>query len=179
MTDTPTSTADTAPEVEVKNPAALLAKNRQLLSDMASIKAELKAAQDALDAAQSAEAAWRDRVYQSEVLAPLEADLRGAAAGPWQYLKDVCAEAGLLKMEASADGFERPVWHDETGEPADLERGLYGFLCDVHRRIGGDLGNCLRASGMSGGGATGSTGKFIPSAPAAPAPAPRASFGLR
>lgn len=174
MTAETADTTPTNPELE-----RLREHNKQLLAELKAERAAHKAAQDALEAAQGAETAWRDRVYQSEVLQPLEADLRGAAAGPWRYLKDVCTEAGLLKMEAGADGFERPAWYDENGKPADLGRGVYGFLRDVHSRTGGDLGNCLRASGMSGGGATGNVTKFTPAAPAAPAPAPRPSYGLR
>lgn len=169
-------TTDTTPELD-----RLREHNKQLLAELKAERTAHKAAQDALQAAQGAETAWRDRVYQSEVLQPLEADLRGAAAGPWKYLQDVCTEAGLLKMEPDADGFERPVWYDENGEPADLGRGVYEFLCDVHRRIGGDLGSSLRSSGISGGGATGSAGKFTPAAapkPATPAATP-SPFGLR
>jgi hypothetical protein len=48
------------------------------------------------------------RWYALEVLKPLEDDLRGAAAGPWRYLKDTCAELGLLKMLPDEHGVERP-----------------------------------------------------------------------
>ena len=174
MTTEATTTDTTNPELD-----RLREHNKQLLAELKAERTAHKAAQDALQAAQGAETAWRDRVYQGEVMAPLEADLRGAAAGPWKYLKDLCTEAGLLKMEPGADGFDRPTWYDEKGEPADLAGGLYRFLCEVYRRTDNDLGNCLRASGISGGGATGSVGTFTPAPkPAAPTvPAPQ--FGLR
>lgn len=172
---TETTIADTHPELD-----RLREHNKQLLAELKAERTAHKATQDALHTAQGAETAWRGRVYQSEVLEPLEADLRGAAAGPWKYLHDVCTEAGLLKMEADADGIERPAWYDENGQPADLGRGLYGFLRDVHSRIGGDLGSCLRASGASGGGATGSMGAFTrTTTEEAPTPMQRPAFGLR
>lgn len=173
-----TATTDTTnPELD-----RLREHNKQLLAELKAERTAHKAAQDALQAAQGAETAWRDRVYQSEVMAPLEADLRGAAAGPWKYLHDVCTEAGLLKMEPGADGFERPTWYDEKGEPADLGNGLYMHLCGVFGRTGGDLGACLRSSGIGGGGAGSSgssTARWHTPTPKPATPAPPPAFGLR
>lgn len=155
--------------------------NKQLLSELKAERAANKAAQDGLQAAQAAEKQWRERWYSLEVSAPLEADLRGAAAGPWKYLRDTCTELGLLKMEPDSEGIERPTWYDEKGQPANLERGLYEFLCGVFNRTGGDLGHCLRSSGASGSGAhSGAYRPYTPSAPETPKGAtPSVTLGLR
>jgi hypothetical protein len=149
--------------------------NKQLLAELTAHKA----AQEALQAAQGTESTWRTRWHETAVLAPLEADLRGAASGPWKYLKDTCAELGLLKMELDGEGIERPVWYDEKGQPADLKQGLHQFLCSVHQRTGNDLGHCLRSTGTSGSGATGAG--FTRTAPTTdtPVPVPRPALGLR
>ena len=153
--------------------------NKQLLAELKAERTAHKAAQEALQAAQGTESTWRTRWHETAVLAPLEADLRGAAGGPWKYLKDTCAELGLLKMELDGEGIERPVWYDEKGQPADLKQGLHQFLCSVHQRTGNDLGHCLRASGTTGGGAHQSSA-FQPATTAEqPAPAPRPALGLR
>ncbi len=152
--------------------------NKQLLAELKAERTAHKAAQDAQQAAQGAENTWRTRWHETAVLEPLEADLRGAAAGPWRYLKDTCAELGLLKMQPDAEGIERPAWFDEKGQPADLTGGVHKFLCGVFERTGNDLGHALRANGVSGGGATGSS-NLKPSDPPAPAPAARPALGLR
>lgn len=155
--------------------------SQQLLAELKAERTAHKATQDALEATQGAETAWRARWHETAVLAPLETDLRGAAAGPWRYLKDTCAELGLLKMLPDTEGVERPAWFDEKGKPADLTDGVYKFLCGVaERTTGNDLGHCLRSGGARGGGATGSTGTITPAkAAAAPTPTPPATFGLR
>ena len=155
--------------------------NKQLLSELKAERAANKAAQDGLQAAQAAEKHWRERWYSLEVSAPLEADLRGAAAGPWKYLRDTCTELGLLKMEPDSEGIERPAWYDENGKPADVSSGVYKFLSAVHARIGGDLGHCLRSTGTSGSGAQGGASHPpTPSAPETPKGAtPSVTLGLR
>jgi hypothetical protein len=151
------ATEDKTLEDEVKNPAALLAKNKELLKELSDTKAALQASQASLEKAQGDQKAIRDRWYQIAVLDPLETDLRGASAAPWKYLKDMTMELGLLKMQPDAEGFERPTWFNEKGEPADLTGGLYRFLSDVYKRTGNELGSCLRSSGISGSGATAAT----------------------
>lgn len=178
--NTPESTTESTPDVEVKNPAAVLAKNRALLTELAEVKAALLTSQDALGAAQSDKTAMGERWYQLAVLEPLEADLRSASAAPWKYLRDTSAELGLLKMQPDSEGFERPAWFNEKGEPADLSGGLHRFLSGVYARTQNDLGKCLRASGITGGGATTSSGSYRPTpSPAAPPPAPITALGLR
>jgi hypothetical protein len=157
--------------------------NKQLLAELKAERGALKASQQALQAAQEAEGTWRSRWHENAVLAPLETELRGAAAGPWRYLRDTCMELGLLKMQPDEEGIERPVWLDEHGEPADLSKGVFSFLSDVYARTGGELGHCLRSAGTTGSGALQS-----PSRPYAPPPEPeldstpvpkRPAFGLR
>ena len=74
------ATEDKTLEDEVKNPAALLAKNKELLKELSDSKAALQAYQDNLEKAQSDQKAMRDRWYQIAVLEPLETDLRSASA---------------------------------------------------------------------------------------------------
>lgn len=166
-------------QIEVKNSAGLIAKNKELLRELADTKAALQAAQDALGTAQSDKSAMSDRWYRLAVLEPLEADLSSASAAPWKYLRDTALEKGLLKMEPDSEGFERPAWFNEKGEPADLSNGLYKFLCGVYSRGGKDheLGSVLRASGASGSGSTGSSGHGV-SQNASPVPTPVAPIPL-
>lgn len=184
MTD---QTTDTPTDSNADELVRLRDHNRQLLAELKTARTEAKGLQDAAEAATSAANRWRDRYHQAAVLEPLEADLRGAASGPWKYLRDICVEQKLLTMEPDAEGIERPVWRDERGEPADLSRGLYLFLSDVYKRTpGSDLGHVLRASGVSGGGASSSASgapTMPPSTPpdGAPTPAQQAApaYGLR
>lgn len=179
-TDATENTEVTTTEPEVKNPAALLAKNRELLGKLAAAQAELATAQTALAAAQEDATTQRLRWHQSAVLAPLEEEIKGVTAGPWKYGRDVFTELGLLKMEPDAHGDLYPAWFDNKGNPANLEKGLYPFLCAmIDAMPGSDLATTIRSSGTSGGGAHGGAGTVKPAAQAvAPAPAPPA-FGLR
>jgi hypothetical protein len=160
--------------------------NRQLIAELKAARQEAKGAREAAETAQGAEKQWRDRWYQAAVAEPLEAELRGAAALPWKYLRDVAIEAKLLAMETDAEGIERPVWRDEQGRKADLSRGLHAFLLDVHRRTQHpELGRSVRALDNSGGGAPGGT-RVAPTSneaqPAGSPPAPTSSqpaYGLR
>lgn len=173
------TTTDTT-EPEVKNPAALLAKNRELLGKLAAAQAELATAQTALATAQEDATTQRNRWHQAAVMQPLERELRDVTAGPWKYGRDLFTELGLLKMEPDAHGDLYPAWYDNKGEPANLERGLHTFLVSMADAMpDGDLGKTIRSSRITGGGARGDTGTVKPAAPAAPAPAARPEFGLR
>lgn len=154
--------------------------NKQLLAELKAARTDAKALQDAAEAATSAANRWRDRYHQSAVLEPLEADLRGAAAGPWKYLRDLCIEQKLLAMAPDAEGIDQPVWRDVKGVSADLSRGLYAFLASQVEAFP-DLAHALRSSGTSGSGATGSSAPVTPSEPPTPsAPVPAVSvYGLR
>ena len=158
--------------------------NKQLLAELKTAKADAKAATEVATDAQKARDDWKARWYQHEVLAPLESDLRGAAAGPWKYLRDTVMELGLLKMEADDEGTERPKWFDADGKPADLSGGLYRFLCHVYsadRVRFNDLGHSIRGAGEGGTGAP-PGGSYIPQRPQKPAEvqqSPQPQFGLK
>lgn len=157
--------------------------NKQLLAELKTARTEAKTLQDAAEAATARANEWKVRYHQSAVLEPLEADLRGVAAGPWKYLRDILTEQKLLAMEPDAEGIERPVWRDETGEPADLTNGLHRFLLGVcERNAGGDLPGALRGIGASGGGASASAspGRVEPEPERKPDAVPQPpAFGLR
>lgn len=179
-------------EVEISNPATLLKNNRRLKRDkdeliarVAELERQLAQAQEAsakaLEIAQAGMTDWKVRWHKDTVLAGLEADLKGAASGPWKYLRDTCIELGILKMTPDeSDDMERPQWFDGKGKPADLSRGLWDHLAGVAKEVP-DLAQCIRSSGITGGGATGNNGSSTTTAPApAPAaPAPTPQFGLR
>ncbi len=178
-------------ETEVKNPSALLANNRALKAEkdalairVNELETQLAQAQQdngkALETAQASANDWKVRWHKDTVIARLEADLRDAATGPWKYLRDTCIELGILKMiPDEADGMERPQWFDSKGNSADLSRGLWQYLAGVSDEFP-DLAQCVRSSGIAGGGATGNMGSGIAPAPApAPGVPPPPQFGLR
>ena len=179
---TPESTVDAAPDVEIKNPAAVLAKNRALLTELAEVKAALQTAQDALKTAQESSSAWREKWHQIDVVAPFDKSLDEVSAVPSRFLRQLVTELGLLKFEADAQGVDRPTWFDETGKPADLSKGLKHFMHGVSDRTKGqnELAHLLRGTGASGGGAQPSSYvRFAPAPrPVAPTPAPT-PLGLR
>ena len=187
MTDKTDKTTDmTTPEtdaVEIKNPAALLAKNKELLSKLAETNTALKTAQDALGVAQASATDWQARWHKTAVLDVLNADLKAVAAVPTKYMRDVVNELGLLKMQADGEGIERPVWLDEKGEAADLSNGLHRFLCGTYERLGqgNELGQVLRASNARGSGAGSSSGGYTTPAKATHVftPATPIPLGLR
>ncbi len=187
MTDTTQNNENTQPTVEELQAEVerLRSHSAELLTDL---KAERKAHKDtqaALQASKGGEdGAWKARYYQAAVLDVLERELTEAAAVPAKYLQDICAGMGLLTMEDDAEGLSRPVWRDQNGEPANFERGLYGFLSEVYRTTNNQqLGMALRATGTTGSGARG--GSFRAASPAADAdkapqsPAQPAQYGLR
>jgi hypothetical protein len=175
------TTVQPAEQVEIKNPAGLVAKNQELLRELGDTKAALQVATDALGLAQSENAALTAKLYQLEVENPLEADLRAASAVPWQYTRDTAIKLGLLEMKPDKQGVMRPKWFDETGEAANLEGGLFNFLSGVYSRTKvDDLGKCLRSSGATGGGATGGgSAAPRPTAPTPTTPTPVQALGLR
>lgn len=160
----------------------------QLLADLKLERRAHHATKDELKAALGGEqATWKQRYQQEAVLAPLENELRGVAAVPVEYLQSILAKTGLLKMEADAEGIERPRWYTPEGEPADMPRGLYWFLSDAfdkNRETLLDLGRAIRSSGASGGGAMGGHGGggYTPpqkAAPFKPNASPAMPVGLR
>lgn len=170
MTDTTQTNENTQPTMEALQAEVerLRAHSAELLADL---KAERKAHNQTKTELQNAlggeSATWKQRYHQEAVLAPLELELAGLTPLPINYLRDVCKDMGLLKMAADSEGIERPQWLDLEGNPADMKRGLYGFLasmCDA--APDSELPKVLRSSGMSGSGAMGSNGSgHAPSRP--------------
>ena len=196
-----TTTNDTPPGVdtpdddeEVKNPAALLRRNKELMNELKAAQCELRTAQDAHQASQADMAKWRDRWYRVAVEEPLDADLRNAARVPMQYLKDLCIKHGLLRMEPDPDdGLLRPRWYTVKGEPDDAPYlGVGGHLSRALSALGrGQKGGYTEVWAEElakathqprGGGAIGSPHGYHSPAPPkpadAPAPVQRPTFGL-
>ncbi len=181
------NTPDTAPDVEVKNPAALLAKNRKLLADVASLKDELQAAKQALEAQQQRADTLASDVHEMRVLRPWRsaiADLVGA--GTARAMERCLSD--LVQVVAGDDG--APVLLGKDGKPLEIKgqpvpvssEGLFQ-LVEHLAETGEDLRPLLpRATGC---GATGNDGRgyrYAAPKPAAPKPeAARANpaFGLR
>ena len=178
-----TDNTNTAPENEVRNPGALLAKNRALLGELAQLKADLESARTAL-------------ANEKQRADTLGADLHEMrVVRPWQsLLTDIAADghAGMLAralgdyldVVAGADG--GPELRDKEGQPLLLKnRQLVTpeSLRDwIHEH--GESGNfddlrplLARARGM--GAAGGHARTWTPPTPeAAPAPQ-RTAYGLR
>lgn len=150
---------------------------KQLTAEIKAERAKKTAAQDALQAAQDDAKQWRDRWHQSAVIEPFEASLEHASAVPTKYLRAELLDIGVLKMEADADGIERPAWYTKDGKPADMTDGIHRFLLKLDHP---NTDRMIRSSGVTGGGA-GSSGpvtwqtKPETKPPAAPSP----GFGLR
>lgn len=167
--------SETIEETEVKNPAALLAKNKELLAKLKGLQTELEGAQTALQAAKTQADTWRSKWHQATVMDPLDASLESVTAGPAKYLRTELIERGILKMEADADGIERPSWFKdgEKFTPPDT----WKFLADLNDPV---LSRMIRGSGASGSGAQSTAPGFSVTPPAAPpATVSPPSFGLR
>jgi len=163
---------------EIKNPAAVLAKNRELLATIKGLQTELETTKTALQAAQGDAQGWKSKWHQVAVIAPFDATLDSVSAGPAKYLRTELLERGILKMEPDADGIERIVWFTKDGErtePADV----WKFLADMNDQT---LARMIRSSGASGSGASGSSA-WIPPVYSPPepekTPTPPPAFGLR
>lgn len=170
---------DTAAVPEVKNPAALLAKNKELLATVAQLKTELEAARAALTTAQDDAGQWRTKWHESAVVAPFEALLATATSLPTKYLREGLIERGIVKMLADEDGIERPTWHDAKGSPMDVPTAPWRYLADLKDD---GLNAILRSSGTTGSGATPgfSSSGSAPAAKPTPPAAPKApAYGLR
>ena len=119
-TDNITDTALDTTEVEVKNPAALLAKNRALLKELAEVKSELQAANQALEAQTQRADTMGTELHDMRVLTPWRAELAGlVGAGTVRLL-----ERGLsdhLDVVAGEDGGPSLVGKD--GDPLQFKDG--------------------------------------------------------
>ena len=162
-------------DTEVKNPAALLAKTKELLSKLKQSQEDLSTAQTALDAAKTDAANWRNQWREISVIAPLDASLEAASAGPTKYLRAELLERGILKLEADENGIERAAWYKDgqPTTPADLRK----FLADMKDPV---LDRMILGSGASGSGSLSSAHTFSRSQPAAePVKVAPLEFGLR
>lgn len=169
---------DTAAVPEIKNPTAVLAKNRALLAEVAQLKTELEAAKTALTTAQDDAGQWRTKWHESAVLAPFEALLATATSLPTKYLREGLIERGIVKMVADEDGIERPTWHDAKGKEMDTPADPWRYLADLKDD---GLNAILRSSGTTGSGAVASySSGSAPAAKPTPPAAPKApAYGLR
>ena len=178
------NSTDTTAQDEVKNPGALLAKNRDLLAKLKQVQDELVTTQDALTTTQTAlEAskadvtAWRGKWHAAAVMDPLDRLLKPTTGLPVRYVKELALEKGIIRMIPDDDGFERPVWHDKDGNPMAEPERVWNYLCNLNDS---ELNSVLVGTGASGGGA-GSSGTFATYKPPAPKESDRAptAFGLR
>ena len=161
---------------EVKNPVALLAKNKELLTKLKQAQDELATAQTALEVSKTDAAAWRKNWHNVSVIGPLDASLESASAGPVKYLRAELLERGILKWEKDDQGTERPVWFLLNGERSTVT-DPYKFLCSLKDL---ELNKMLRGSAMTGSGSASSAYTLNHSQPAVEPPkvAPL-EFGLR
>ena len=163
-------------DTEVKNPAALLAKTKELLSKLKQSQEDLSTAQTALDAAKTDAANWRNQWREISVIAPLDASLEAASAGPVRYLRAELLERGILKLEKDDQGTERPAWYLPNGAPS-TETDPLQFLYSLKDP---ELDKMLRASSTTGSGSLSSAYTFNRSQPAAePVKVAPLEFGLR
>ena len=164
---------------EVKDPAAILAKNRELLAKNKALQTELEATRGTLEATKAASDTWQAKWHQSAVIEPFEAALKDACAVPSKYLRAELLERGIVKMKTDDEGIDRPVFYAGT-EPV-TPANIYQFLCDMNDPV---LNTMLRSSGrfVSGSGAGSARGDSLPRPrPQEPATTktPPPSYGLR
>ena len=112
------NTPDTAPDVEVKNPAALLAKNRKLLADVASLKDELQAAKQALETQQQRADTLASDVHEMRVLRPWRSAIAGLVGDGTARAMERCL-SDLVQVVAGDDG--APVLMDKDGKPLEIK----------------------------------------------------------
>ena len=113
--DATTTTNIEPPEndaVEVKNPAALLAKNKDLLRKLAESNAALQGAQDALKAAQDAHATTAAQLRTARIDDPLVAIVKTLSPHPGLMTKTL---KDLFNVELDADG--KPMLMTKDGAP--------------------------------------------------------------
>lgn len=125
--NTETPTAGQTEQVEVKNPAALLAKNKELLRELADTKAALQIAQDALGTAQSAHTKTAEQLHSVRVTEPLV-----------RIVSTLSNHPGLMKkclndlFDVKLDADSNPVLLDKKGQPLTWTRtGKHGVTEEV------------------------------------------------
>ena len=183
----------TTTEPEVKNPAALLAKNRELLRELAEVKAELQAAQEGQKAAQEAQSKTAGELYAYRVKEPLERIVGTLSPHP-----GLMAKALNDLFEVRLDESNNPVLFDKQGRPLTwTKKDKSGFGEEVSVSLNRDsltewINNAFEGYPDSpaalmfkpqGTGAVGASGGMrhqpTPPKPATPAAVPTQQFGLR
>ena len=192
--DASTADNDAVAAADVKNPAALLKRNGELIAELKAARAALTAAETARDTAQADGKQWRERWHTVAVMEPFEAELRALATVPTRYLRELVTEHGLLKFEPDGDGVDRPRWYGADGKPADApDGGAAGHLSRTVHDLRGpgatwkadwaaELERCIPRA--QGSGALGNSGGNYRPAPKTEAPpavtaAPVPALGLR
>lgn len=103
--------------VEVKNPAALLAKNKDLLRKLADSNAALQGAQDALKTAQDAHATTAAQLRTARIDDPLTVIVKTLSPHPGLMTKTL---KDLFDVELDADG--KPMLLNKEGAPLTWQR---------------------------------------------------------
>lgn len=183
----------TTTEPEVKNPAALLAKNRELLRELAEVKAELQAAQEGQKAAQEAQSKAASDLYNFRVTEPFDRVMRELSHHP-----GLMAKAINDLLEVRLDESNNPVLFDKQGKPLTwTKKDKSGFGEEVSVSLNRDsltewINNAFEGNPDSpaalmfkpqGTGAVGASSGMrhqpTPPKPATPAAVPTPQFGLR
>ena len=187
------TTTDTT-EPEVKNPAALLAKNRELLGKLAAAQAELATAQAALEGEKATHATTAAALHSLRLDGPLQKVLADMSPSP-KLLLNVIKE--FAKFDLDAEG--KPAIMALDGQPLtyEIKNLKSGTTEKVHVQFdhvsmihwindafpqGDPNGPGVLIHKAQGTGAPGASYTSRPpsSKPAAaPAPAARPEFGLR
>lgn len=179
-------------QTEVKNPEALLKKNRDLLRELNEAKAALKAAQDALEAAQGVNAKLEGDLYRACATEPLKAIVQALSPSP-----GLMTRALSDLMDIRLDDDHKPLLFNKEGKPLTWVKKLRnGFTEDVPVELdresivqwilngfeGNPDGPQALLPKAQGAGATGSSGGFASSArkpTATPTPTAVTPLGLR
>lgn len=192
-TETTETTIQPTEQIEVKNPAALLAKNKELLRELADTKAALQVATDALGTAQSAHTKTAEQLHSIRVTEPL-ARIVGTLSNHPGLMTKTLNDLFDVKLDADCN----PVLLNKQGQPLTwMKKGQHGYSEEVpvtlEREslaqwiINGFEGNpdgpqalMFKAQGTGAPGSTGISSKpTTPPAPSAPPPAPLTPLGLR
>ncbi len=188
-------TIENTEQIEVKNPDALLKKNRQLLQELTETKAALQVAQEALGTAQSANEATAAQLHTIRVTDPLA-----------RIVATLSPHTGLMTktlndlFDVKLDAEHNPHLFDKQGQPlawteTDRQGRTTEHLVELNQEsimqwmLWGFEGNpdgpkalMFKAQGCGAVGSNGGSYRAQATPPAARAPAPATpepGFGLR
>lgn len=119
---------DEAPQTEIKNPEALLKKNRELLRELTEAKTALQASQEALAGAQGVNQKLTDDLRTIRIEDPLNAIVASLTKSPglmMRALKDL--------FDVELDENNKPVLLNKEGQPLTYRRpkGNHGYTEEV------------------------------------------------